>query len=210
MKVNGRVKSPEIFLSNSDQVILSKNHTVSKLIISHYHKPALHSGREQILASVRKKFWIPACRGLIKQVINSCPLCKFRSAKPQQLIMSNLPNDRLSVGGKPISKVGVDYFGQLIVKLSKRTRSNQATAKRYGVLFTCLATRAVHLEIAGDMSTDSFIIALRQFVSRWGSIDIIRSDNGTNFIGAERELRNALKELDQTLISSKLNRYRIE
>ena len=176
----------------------------------HYHKLALHSGREQTLASVRKKFWIPACRGLIKQVINSCPLCKFRSAKPQQPIMSNLPNDRLSVGEKPFSKVGVDYFGPLVVKLSNHTWSNQATAKRYGVLFTCLATWAVHLEIAGDTSTDSFILALRWFVSRRGPIDIIRSDNGTNFIGAERELRIALKELDQILISSELNRYHIE
>ena len=124
--------------------------------------------------------------------------------------MSNLPNDRLSVGEKPFSKVGVDYFGPQLVKLSKRTRSNQATAKRYGVLFTCLTTRAVHSEIAGDMSTDSFIFALRRFVSRRDPIDIIRSDNGTSFIGIERELKNALKELDQTLISSELNRCRTE
>ena len=62
----------------------------------------------------------------------------------------------------------------------------------------------------GDMSTDSFLLALGRFISRRGPIDIIRSDNGTNFIGTERELRNALKELDQTLISSELNRYRIE
>ena len=78
---NERVKSTEIFLSNSDQVILLKTRPVSKSIISHYHKLTLHSGREQTLASVREKFWAPACRGLIKQVINSCPLFKFRSAK---------------------------------------------------------------------------------------------------------------------------------
>ena len=78
MKVNGRVKSTEIFLNNSDQVILLKTHPVSKLTIIHYHKLTLHSGREQTLALVREKFWISACRGLIKQVINSCPLCKFR------------------------------------------------------------------------------------------------------------------------------------
>ena len=73
-----------------------------------------------------------------------------------------------------------------------------------------LTTRAVHLEIAGDMSTDSITLALRRFISRRGPIDTRRSDNGTNFVGAERELRNALIELDQTLISSELNRYRIE
>ena len=112
--------------------------------------------------------------------------------------MSNLPNDRLSLGEKPFNKVGVDYFGPLLVKLSKQTQSNQATAKRFS-FFTCLTTQAVHLEIAGDMSTDSFILALSWFVSWRGPIDIIRSDNGTDFIGAERELRNTLKQLDQTL-----------
>ena len=210
MKVKGRVKSTEIFLNNSDQVTLSKTHPVSKLIISHYHKLTLHSGREQTLASAREKFWIPACSELIKQVINSCLLCKFRSAKPQQPIMPNLPNDRLSVGENPFSKVGVDYFGPPVVKFSKRTRSNQVIAKRYGVLFTFLTTPAVHLEIAGDMSTDSFILALRRFISRRDPVDTIRSDYGKNFIVAERELKNALKELDQTLISSEPNRYLIE
>ena len=121
--------------------------------------------------------------------------------------MSKLPNDRLSVGEKPFSKVGVDYFGSLVVKFPKHTRSNQATAKRYGVLFTCLTTWAAHLVVAGDMSTDSFILVLRRFLSRRGPIVIILSDNGTNFVGTERELINALKELDQTLISSELTRY---
>ena len=117
MKVNGRVKSTEIFLNNSDQEALLKTHPASKLIIMHYHKLSLYSGREQALASVREKFWIPAFRGLIKQVINSCPLCKFRPAKPQRPIMSKLPNNRLSVGEKPFNKVGVDYFAPLVVKL---------------------------------------------------------------------------------------------
>ena len=89
----------------------------------------------------------------------------------------------------------MDYFGPLGVKLSKRTRSNQATAKKYGILFTCLTTPAVHLEIAGDMSIDSFILALRRFICRRCPIDIIRSNNGTDFIGIGRELRNALKVL---------------
>ena len=95
MKFNGRVKSTEILLNNSDQVILSRTHAVLKSNISHYHKLTLHSGREQTLASVREKFWISFCRGLIEQV---------RSANPQQPIMSNLPNDKLSVGEKPLSK----------------------------------------------------------------------------------------------------------
>ena len=191
-------------------MILLKTHPVSKLIGSHYHKLTLHSGKKQTLTSVREKFWIPACCGLIKQVINSCPLCKFRSAKPHQPIMSKLPNGRLSVGAKPFSKVSVDYFGPLVVKLAKSTQSNQANPTRYKVLFMYLTTWTVPLEIAGDMSTDSFILALIWFIPQQGPIDIIQSDNGTNFVGAEKELRNALTELDQTIISSQLNHYHIE
>ena len=203
IEVDGRAKSTEIILNNSDQVILSKTHSVSKLIINHYHKLTLHSGRKQTLASVKEKFMTTACHGLIKQIINSCPLCKFRSVKPQQPIIPILPNGRLSVGEKPFSKVGVDYFGALSVKLSKSTRSYQATTKRYAVW-------SVQLVIVGDMSADNFIPALRRLISRRGHIDIIRSDNSTNSFGAERELRKTLKELDQTLIFSELNCYCIE
>ena len=121
-------------------MILSKIHPVSKLIISYYHKLTLHSGRDQTLASVSGKFWIPACHRLIQQVINSCLLCKFRSRKPQQPITSKLSYDSISVGEKIFSRMGVDYFGPLVVKLSKPKWSNQATTKRYGVLLACLTT----------------------------------------------------------------------
>ena len=73
-----------------------------------------------------------------------------------------------------------------------------------------MKNRVVNLEIAGNMSADRFIIALGRFISQRGLIDIIRSDNNTNFVGPEKELRNALKELDQTLCSSELNWYGIE
>ena len=116
--------------------------------------------------------------------------------------MPILLNGRLSVGDKPFSKVGLDYFGPLLLKLSKRTRSNQATTNRYGA-------RAVQLVIVGDMSADNFIPVLRRLISRRDPIDIIRSYSGTNFVGAERELINTPKELDQTLIFSELNRYRV-
>jgi len=54
-------------------------------------------------------------------------------------------------------------------------------------LFTCLSTRAIHLELAHDLSTDSCIIAIRNFFCRRGPLHRIRSDNGKNFVGADRE-----------------------
>ena len=67
--------------------------------------------------------------------------------------------------------------------------------KRYGVIFTCLGIRAVHIEVADNLSTDSFICALRRLLSRRGPIKHIRSDRGTNFVGAKRELHKALENL---------------
>ncbi len=69
--------------------------------------------------------------------------------------------------------------------------------KCYGVIFTCLASRAVHLELANSLDTDACINALRRFISRRGQVEHLLSDNGTNFIGAERELREALSSLNQ-------------
>ena len=80
------------------------------------------------------------------------------------------------------------YFGPYHVKMNKRTRSNSGTAKRYGVLFTCLMTRTVHIELAKDLSTDAFILTLRRFISRRGNAQVMRSDNSTNFVGANNHL----------------------
>ena len=65
--------------------------------------------------------------------------------------MSDLQQDRLDIHEKPFQNTGIEFFGPILVKLSKKTRTNQAKAKRYGVIFTCMTTRAVHLEIVGDL-----------------------------------------------------------
>ncbi|XP_066911613.1 uncharacterized protein [Clytia hemisphaerica] len=123
--------------------------------------------------------------------------------------MADLPKERLSVGSHAFENVGVDYFGPINVKQGRRTRRTAGTAKRYGALFTCMTTRALHLELAGDLSTDSFILALRRFRARRGNPKTIRSDNGTNFVGAEREIREALAKWDQKRIQDELSQYDI-
>ena len=109
-------------------------------------------------------------------------------------MMAELPQARLKVLEPPFSSCGVDYFGPLTVKQRRSER------KRYGCLFTCLTSRAIHLEVAADLSTSSFINCLRRFVSRRGPVSHIFSDNGTNFVGAEHELRKALVEWNEAHI----------
>ena len=120
--------------------------------------------------------------------------------------LTELPNKRLSVVGQPFVHPGIDYFGPLLVKFNKKTRSNQAVAKWYGAIFTCLSSCALHIKLAGDLSTDSFILALRRFISRRDYPKSIPSDNGTNFVGAQRELR----KLDNSRIKDDLNQRYIK
>ena len=130
--------------------------------------------------------------------------------KPSEPQMADLPKERLGLREQAFTYTGVDFFGPMIVKLSKKTRSNQATAKRYGAIFTCLTVRAVHLELAGDLSTDAFIMALRRFQARRGRPKLIWSDNGTNFVGANNELKTLINSLDQTTIQKELSVQGIE
>lgn len=104
--------------------------------------------------------------------------------------MGNLPKDRVTPDKPLFTCVGVDCFGPFEVK---RGRS---AVKHYGVTFTCLTIRAVHIETAASLDTDSFIHALRCFLARRGQVVEMRSDNATNFVGGQRELQDALEKLE--------------
>lgn len=109
--------------------------------------------------------------------------------------MADLPLDRVELA-PPFTYCGVDCFGPFLIKEGRKE------LKRYGVLFICFTSRAIHLEIANSLDTDSFINALRRFVSLRGPIRQLRSDRGTNFMSAERELREAISEMDDQQISN--------
>ena len=118
--------------------------------------------------------------------------------------MAPLPSARTTAGGNPFDICGVDFFGPLDV------REGRVTRKRYGCLFTCLRMRAVHIEVAHSLSTDSFLMALMRFISRRGKPKVIFSDNGTNFVGAEAELKRTLQSVDQGRVQTALANHGIE
>lgn len=129
-------------------------------------------------------------------------MCRRIKSTPQDQKMADLPEDRLTPA-PPFTDVGVDYFGPYVTKEGRKER------KRYGALFTCLVSRAVHIEVAHSLDTDSFLHTLRRFIARRGQVREIRSDNGTNFVGARRELREAINEMDQKEVTEKLRQQNI-
>jgi hypothetical protein len=185
-------------------VILDGHHLFTKLVVMDYHVRAGHAGREYVANELRQKFWIIGLRGLVKKTWMQCQFCRNRRAKAAAPEMGEIPLERLQQCSRPFIHTGMDYFGPIEVTVG---RSRQ---KRYGALFTCMATRAVHIEIAHSLDTDSAIMAIRRFVSRRGAPEKLFSDNGTNFHGAERELREALEQIDQEKMLTELTQKKID
>ena len=134
----------------------------------------------------------------MRQVLRDCFVCKRLSASPNTQKMADLPQDRVTPEKPPFTYVGVDCFGPFLVK------QGRCQLKRYGCIFTCLAIRAVHIEVLHSMETDSFLNALQRFISRRGQPEVIRCDNGTNFVGAERELREGINRWNRQQIEEYL------
>ncbi|XP_068704813.1 uncharacterized protein [Montipora foliosa] len=111
--------------------------------------------------------------------------------------MADLPKERIAPA-PPFTYCGVDYFGPFYIKGGRKE------LKCYGALFTCLSSRAVHIEAADSLETDSFLNALRRFIARRGPVREIRSDQGTNITGAEKELQRAISEMDNNAIQRSL------
>jgi hypothetical protein len=194
LRVGGRLKYTPIAQESKYPIILPKNHHVSNLIVQYYHRISAHAGREHVLSLLRERFWIVGARITIKRLLSNCVDCRKRQGPPGEQKMADLPEDRVIPNKPPFTFVGVDCFGPFMVK---RGRS---LVKRYGVLFTCLTVRAIHIEIAHSLDTDSFLQAMRRFVSRRGHPEVMRSDNGTNFVAGEKELRNAILGWNQERI----------
>ena len=113
--------------------------------------------------------------------------------------MLPLPKVRLHFTYRAFDQSGIDYAGPFIT-IQGRGRKRQ---NRYLCMFTCLSVRAVHLEMAWQLDTDSFLNAFTRFISRRGVPKEVVSDNGTNFVGAVNKLKTLVSELDEEKIKGK-------
>ena len=150
-----------------------------------------HGGASMTLNQLLQCYWILRSTAVVCRVLNSCMHCRQRYEKPGAQKMADLPPSCLQIYTYLFAYCGVDYFGPLLMK---QWRSQ---VKKYGCLFTCLTSRAIHIEVAMDLTTDAFINALHCFLSRRGPVLHFFSDNGTNFVSAKKTLREALRQWNQ-------------
>ena len=142
-------------------------------------------------------YWIINGNTVVRRFISECVTCRRLRGTAGEQKMADLPQSRLE-DVPPFTYSAVDYFGPWHVKDGRKE------VKRYRALFTCMASRAIHIEIAHSMETDSFIQALRRFICRRGTIRELRSNRGTNLVGAENELKKAVEEMDDGKIKAEL------
>ena len=189
LRVGERLSKIDLPPDSKHPVVLHPANILTERIVWHEHVKH-HARPERLLADIRTEYWVVTGRRAVRRIANRCVKCKRLFSQPVIQIMANLPSDRLAVYKHPFTNTGVDYFGPLRVKIGRRVE------KRWICLFTCLTVRAVHLEIVHSLSAASFIMAFQRFINRRGKPSIMRSDNGTNFVAANRELHEQLAERD--------------
>jgi hypothetical protein len=175
-------------------IILPKSHRVAELLVKSCHEKTHHQGKGMTINAVRDHgVWVFGLSSMVSTLIFKCVQCRRMRHGPCNQKMADLPEERLEEG-PPFSHVGVDCFGPFFVNEGRKE------VKRYGVLFTCLVSRAIHIETANSLDSNSFINALRRLLSLRGPIRTLRSDRGTNFVGGMRVLQESIKNINDESI----------
>ncbi|XP_052249823.1 uncharacterized protein LOC127857468 [Dreissena polymorpha] len=180
------LKEAEVTLLRSCQTtnFQDEKHVLTKLIVFDVHKNQLHSGVYSTITQIRQKYWIPSIRQCVRSLLRTCIQCTRVTGRPYAAPdPPPLPKVRVSEA-PPFSVTVVDFTGALFVK-----NATGSETKCYICLFTCASTRAVHLEVVQDLSTDSFLQAFRRFASRKSLPMVMISDNAATYIAAANHLK---------------------
>ncbi|XP_063368821.1 uncharacterized protein LOC134657197 [Cydia amplana] len=202
LRLGGRIDAAaEVGPETKRPSILDGRDYIARLLVKHHHVLAAHGNQETVVNNLKQKHWILRLRPTVKNVTKKCMLCRIRKCKQEIPRMGDLPPARVAHHQRAFTYTGADLFGPLEVTVGRGRQ------KRYGVLFTCLTVRAVHIEIVNSLTSDSFIMALRRMGARRGWPQYLYSDNGTNLRGADAELRKSIQELDQEYLKRESLNY---
>ena len=187
LRVGGRLNDSLLSYGVKHPILLPSDTPLSHLIVRHYHESSMHPGRHITLGAVRAAgYFIEKCSRLIRSLIGNCLTCRKLRAKPQEQMMAPLPRSRVEET-TPFHNTGLDVFGPFLISESRSTRQTKGTKKMWGLLLTCMASRAIHIEPLCGLDTSSLVNALRRFLAIRGPCRNLYSDQGTNFIGLKNQ-----------------------
>ncbi|GBO28884.1 hypothetical protein AVEN_13783-1 [Araneus ventricosus] len=190
MRVGGRLKNSQLPYSGKHPIILPSKGKLTEMIVRYYHEKYFHLGPQHLLFQVRQKYWPIRGRNVCRKIVHNCVVCFKVKPKEYSQKMGNLPKERITPD-KVFSSTGKDLCGPFLIKNKYQRKGPEI--KVYVCIFICLVTKAIHLEIISDLTSQSLIATLKRFISRRGKCHKIFSDNGSNMVGANRALRNLNK-----------------
>lgn len=201
LRVGGRLQEAQLPFDQTYPVILPSPHvsrlqdiheSISARLIMNVHERHGHMGADWVLHALRTEgFWLLRGKQSVRKVISRCVACQKAAKGQAAQIMGDLPSYRLEAGVKPFSYVGVDAAGPVYLKQRK---GESGQRKSYVFLFTCLTSRAVHLELAVDQTAETLIQCFRRLIARRGMIAEVLSDNHKTNIRAEKEIQVLLEK----------------
>ena len=182
IRAQGRIGKSQLNFETKHPILSHWKHHVVELFLQNEHRKSNHEGTEHVRNIVQQKFWILGIRNALRSIKNKCIRCRKGRAQTMTPVMAELPTERLNAS-TAFANVGIHYFGPFTVKIGRRNE------ERWCCLFKCLTVRAVHIEIVPKLDTDSCLNAIVRFIARRGKPIKMISDNGTNFVGADREFK---------------------
>ena len=204
IRVGGRLKRSDFQYVEVHPTLLPSDSPLTRAIVAHEHVRARHQGRKVTAAVIRQAgYHVLHCSAVIRKFIGSCVTCQKLRGRTSTQMMADLPKKRLEQTA-PFQNSGVDCFGPFFITRGRDTRKSTAKKKIWVVIFTCLYSRAVHLETILSMDTPTFLLAFRRFEAKRGKCKYLLSDHGSNFLGASRT-KDELQAQDELLSAVKAN-----
>ena len=183
----GRIHNAPLSHLSKFPYLLPHKHPLSTLIIHSAHVKLYHTGINSTVTALRQSYWVPAARQYVKSLLRRCTICKRHHGRPYPAPdPAPLPKSRTQ-DTPPFTVTGVDFTGALYVQ------QKGEEIKVYICLFTCATTRAIHLEVVTDLSTETFLLAFCRFASRKSLPQLMVSDNASTYTLAAEELHQLFK-----------------
>ena len=192
LRCRGRLGRGKMPFNTKYPLLLPSHNYVTGLIIEECHEKVFHNGVRETLTELRSRYWVSKGRQRVKAILRNCILCKIMEGQPYSAPKTaDLPEFRLE-GGRAFRTLAVDFCGPVYIKNVYQGR-DEKMHKAYISLFTCAASRMVHLELCPNLTTDAYIRSQQRLIGRRGIPKLIVSDNGRTFKGSKLKGFNAAR-----------------
>ena len=206
LRVGGRTKRSTLGYNTKHPIVFNAKESIARLFSEKCHEISMHFGTEYVKNFAQQSYYVFGLRDSLRSISYKCFECPRFKGQGLQTPMADLPDAQFPGNKSPITftNVGLDYIGPFTV--IQRGKEEKA----YICLFNCLVTRAVHLEVTEDLTTSACMTAVRRFIARRGQPRLLLSDNGSNFLGARKQIRRQNLQLDQDFIKNNLLNQSVE